>query len=269
MKTVLYLLGTAAALYVGLVVLVFLVQDRLLFFTPGVHPVVRSDLAELSTSFEHDGTVLRGWYLERPEADHLPVLVYYGGNAEEVSGNLMEFAQLPVGGVLLVNYRGYGDSDGRPSADALISDAVFILDEFTGRTGIDPARVVLMGRSLGSGVASAVASRRNIAGLILVTPFDRLSRVAGHHYPFLPVRWLMRHEMDSSARAADISAPSVVIYAELDAIIPPKFARSLHADLPEPKQLVSVPDADHNTIGTSPAYWRSIEVFLESITPTT
>jgi pimeloyl-ACP methyl ester carboxylesterase len=122
-----------------------------------------------------------------------------------------------------------------------------------------------MGRSLGSGVAVEVASRRPVRGLILVTPFDRLSSIAAHHYPFLPVRWLMRHEMDSLARTPDITAPSLVVLAERDGTVPPPYGQRLHAALPAPSALVTIPGADHNDLDGPAAYWSAVEAFLRSV----
>jgi pimeloyl-ACP methyl ester carboxylesterase len=106
-----------------------------------------------------------------------------------------------------MNYRGYGGSDGTPSETALLSDALFVFDYMLATEGIDPAHVVLMGRSLGSGVAVHVAAKRKVGGVILVTPFDSLVNVARAHYPIFPVGLMLKHRFDSAALAPGITTP--------------------------------------------------------------
>ncbi len=268
MKILWNVIGGLAGIYLLLVVAAFLLQDRMLFFPSGLSASVRERLQHLEISFERDGTVLRGWLFRRENADGRPFLVYYGGNGEELSWNLPRFAELPVSGILLVNYRGFGDSEGRPSAEALKTDATFILDEILEREGIDAGEVVLMGRSLGSGVAVHVAARRAVGGLILVTPFDRLSSIGAHHYPILPVRWLMRHEMDSVALAPEIEAPSLVVVAMRDGTVPPQYGQRLHQALGGSKEIATIAGADHNDLDGHAGYWRAVTGFLESLRST-
>lgn len=265
MKTLLVPLGGLAALYVLVVLVAYQLQDRMLFFPAAVPAETRARLKPHAVQFGHGGTTLHGWLVRREDAVGLPFLIYHGGNGEEVSPNADDFRELPLSGFLLMNYRGYGDSGGEPSGDALRGDAVAVYDELIARERIDPGRIVVMGRSLGSGVATHLAARRPVAGLLLVTPFDRLGNVAAHHYPFLPVRALLRHEMDSAALAPRITATSLVVLAEDDRTVPPRLGRRLFDALPEPKELVTVVGAGHNDIGAYPAYWRAVEDFLATL----
>ena len=188
--------------------------------------------------------------------------VYYGGNAEEVSGNLTDLDRLKAGAYLFMNYRGYGDSDGKPSQKALCRDALFILDTVTRRENIPLNRVVLMGRSLGSGVAVYVASRRAVCGVILVTPFDSLVKVARHHYPFLPVGLLLKHPFDSAALAPDIHLPALMITAGQDGIIPAPRSARLARLWGGPVETVVIEGGDHNDLQLDEAYWTAINRFL-------
>jgi pimeloyl-ACP methyl ester carboxylesterase len=267
MKILLTLAGALVAAYVLVTLAAFLLQDRLLFYPRPIAASMREALAGHAVRFAHDGVELHGWLHRQENAAGLPFLIYFGGNGEEVSWNFPRFAKLPVSGFLLVNYRGYGDSQGAPSAAALRADAAFVLDELVRREGVVPEEVVLMGRSLGSGVAVDLASRRPVGGLILVTPFDRLSTVASHHYPFLPVRALLRHEMDSLGRAPQIVSPGLVVVAEHDRTVPARYGRRLHGALAGPTELVTVAGADHNDLDERPGYWRSIETFLTRVLP--
>lgn len=257
----------SAVVVIG-ILLLYVFQDALIFFPPPVPPPNRAALAEYAVSFDHDGHQLQGWYVPGTIRGERPLLVYYGGNAEEVSGSLLDRPRLKAGAFLFMNYRGYGDSGGKPSQKALCRDALSILDTMTARENIPWAHVVLMGRSLGSGVAVYVASRRSVGGVILVTPFDSLVRVARHHYPFLPVGLLLKHPFDSAVLAPDIKAPALVITAGQDEIIPAPRSARLARLWGGPVQTVVVDGHGHNDLQLDDAYWDAINRFLHSPRPT-
>ena len=244
------------------VFLMYLFQDALIFFPQATPPQNRSAYAEYALTLEHEGRRLTGWYVPGSVRRTRPLLVYYGGNAEEVSGNLPDLARLEAGAYLFMNYRGYGDSDGKPSQKALCRDALFILDTVTRRETIPLDQVVLMGRSLGSGVAVYVASRRAVRGVILVTPFDSLLKVARHHYPFLPVGLLLKHPFDSAALAPEIHLPALMITAGQDGIIPAPRSARLARLWGGPVETVVIEDGDHNDLQLDASYWTAINRFL-------
>jgi pimeloyl-ACP methyl ester carboxylesterase len=203
---------------------------------------------------------VRGWLVLAIRVP-APLLVYYGGNAEEISWQAAE--PWPEGWSLaLVNYRGYGQSGGKPSEEALFSDAEMVFDALAARADVDPARIVLVGRSLGSGVATYVASRRQIAGAILVSPYDSMIAIGQRHYPFLPVGLLLKHPFDSLARAPGVSVPLVAIVGERDGIIPPEHSRRLFEAWGGPKRWALIPGAGHNDLGPQREFWQPIREFL-------
>jgi len=264
-KVLLNLIGAAAAVYVLLTLAAYLLQDRMLFFPNPLAEQNRRQLKDFEIHFNHDEVGLYGWLYRREGAESLPFVIYYGGNGEEVSWNFQRFVELQASGFLIVNYRGYGDSEGKPAAAAFKSDAAHIFDELLAREGLAAEEIVLMGRSLGSGVAVDLAFRRPVAGMLLVTPFDRLSSVASHHYPFLPVRRMLRHRLDSVDLAPQISVPSLVVLAENDDTVPPRYGRRLHEALAGPRELVTISGADHNSIGGHAEYWRAVDRFLATV----
>ena len=265
MKALLNLIGVLAAIFVLVTLAAYLLQDRMLFFPNPLSSQTRKNLKDFEIRFDHDGIELCGWLYLKEGADGLPFVIYYGGNGEEISWNFKRFTELSVSGFLLVNYRGYGDSEGNPSAAALKSDAVFIFDELVAREGVASNEIVLVGRSLGSGVAIDLAINRPVAGLLLVTPFDRLSSIGSHHYPFLPVRRMLRHKMESIDLAPEISVPNLVVLAENDHTIPPKYGRRLYEALAGPKELVTIAHADHNSLNGHEEYWRAVDGFLGTV----
>ncbi len=252
----------------GFFLLVYLFQERLIFFPAPLPSETQKEmdrlfpgsLVEVATG---DGAVLRGWWVRSARDPQAPLLIYYGGNAEEVSGSLMEFNRLEGFQFLFMNYRGYGQSEGRPGERELFSDAIEIFDEILKRSGVRPRWIVLVGRSLGSAVALRVASERGVDGLILITPLDSLKNVGRHHYPFLPVSLLIKHPFDSLARAARVRIPLLVLAAGSDSIIPVSSSRNLFDHYSGKKRWVLIAGADHNDIQFFKDFWEEIAVFLK------
>ena len=189
--------------------------------------------------------------LERPGA---PALLYFGGNAEDVSQTLPGLAQaFPGHALYLMHYRGYGGSGGRPSEAALVADALALHDKVS---AAGHPRILLIGRSLGSGVAMQLASRREVDRLVLVTPFDSLAEVGAGHFRWLPVHWLLRDRYHSAAVAKDVSAPTLLIAAGRDDIIPPGHAQALQrAFAPGQARLELLDGVGHNDVERHPRYW--------------
>ena len=191
-----------------------------------------------------------------------PLVLYFGGNAEDVSwmiGDALERA--PGVGWLLVNYRGYGGSEGSPSAATITADALRWYDHAVRE--LKPIKTFAFGRSLGSAAAVQLAAARPLAGVVLVTPFDSLAAVAKRYYWYLPVDLLLRHRLDSILLAPKITAPLLCLAAERDEVIPPEHARRLYEAWAGPKQWVALSGAGHNSTDGVPAFWQSIRAFLQ------
>ena len=255
-------LKVVVAVVVGVPLLVFLLQERLIFMP---QPLSQAALADIRLRFPKgqnvfaqaaDGTKLHAWHL--PGSSGAPLVLYFGGNAEDVSWMLGEAHAAPTVGWLLVNYRGYGASEGAPSEAALIADALLWFDKFSPQS----QKIYVLGRSLGSGVAVRLAAERRVDALILVTPFDSMVEVGKRHYPFLPVSLLLRHRFDSASLAPKITAPLLCLVAMRDSIIPPEHAKLLYDAWTGPKRWVALEEAGHNTVDAHPDYWRSINLFL-------
>ncbi|MCK5879614.1 MAG: alpha/beta hydrolase [Holophagae bacterium] len=255
------ILVTILGAYVVMTLYLFLVQDSMIFFPPKLteqSPQVIGYKA-LETTFDIDGVVLRGWLLNPGKRK---LIIYYGGNAEEVSLNMGDFKRLTDYSVLLLNYRGYGMSDGHPGQTVLLGDALRVFDEITDEMNIFPADVLLFGRSLGSSVAAYVAGKRGVSKLILVTPFDSLRGVAKAHFRFFPVGLLMRHPFDSLSSAEHVQCRPLVLIAGNDEIIPKENSMNLVHAFKGNCTAIVVKFADHNSIHMFPEYWLSIEKYL-------
>jgi pimeloyl-ACP methyl ester carboxylesterase len=247
--TALLLLG----LYVVMCCVLYVMQDKLLYFpTPQAQP--RGANALLIRSGE---LALKVWELQAylPEA-----LLYFGGNAEDVAAKIPEYAAaFPDRAVYLVHYRGYGGNPGIPSEERLIADGQAIYDHLKTRH----PQIAVMGRSLGSGVATAVAATRPVEKLILVTPYDSIAKVAADHYGWAPVRWLVRDSYDSVRRMKDVKAQVLVVIAERDDVVRRPRSEALVEAIPQNLRQVKIfPNATHNDINMQPGYRESLHEFL-------
>ena len=261
-----YALAAALAVLVLLHALVYFAQERMIFFPqpldaamPAAVRKAQPDAREVELPTP-DGQRLRGWFL--PNGGKGAALIYFGGNAEEVSGAALEAAALRGISLVLFDYRGYGRSTGEPGERALFGDALAIYDFTASLPGVDRSRIVAMGRSLGSGVAAYLASQRPVAAVVLVTPYDSMAALARTHYPYLLAGPLLRHRFDSASRARTIDAPMLALLAGADTIVPPARGEALARAWRGPATVVVLPAAGHNDIGFHAAYWTTIRQFL-------
>jgi len=249
-----------AVVVIGFPLLMYLAQDSLIFFPQPRTSAQRERIVSQRPAVESlfmdaaDGTRLHAWHVKGD-----PLIIYFGGNAEEVSWMLEEAARRTPGlGWLLVDYRGYGSSGGSPSEKAFIEDALRWYDHMSPQY----KNIYTFGRSLGSGVAVQLAAQRPIAGVILVAPFDSLVEVGKRHYPFLPVSWMLRHRFDSVAAAPKITAPLLCIVATGDEIIPAEHSKRLYDAWGGEKRWVGLDGAGHNSTDDAANYWPGIRKFL-------
>jgi pimeloyl-ACP methyl ester carboxylesterase len=259
------ILKVLLAVAIGVPLVVYFLQERMIFYRQPQSEERRSLIAGRFASAESlfiraaDGTRLHAWHLK--PSPGAPLVLYFGGNAEDVSWMLAEATQhAPGTGWLLVDYRGYGSSEGAPSEAALTADGLLWHDYAKEKLGWK--NVVLFARSLGTGVAVQIAAARPVAGLVLVAPFDSLTEVARHHYPFLPVGLMLKHPFDSGLRAPGIAAPLLCLVAERDEIIPVVHSKRLYDAWKGPKRWVALRDAGHNSTDEAPAFWAAIKEFL-------
>ena len=210
-----------------------------------------------------DGTRVVG-LLALPPAPKPPLVIYFGGNAEEATSYSAEAPQTyGERAALFVNYRGYGASGGKPGEAALVSDGVEIYDWATHRTDIDASRIALHGRSLGTGVAVQVATARPARCIILTSPFSSTVDVAKEFYPWLPVGLLLRHRFDSGVRAPALKIPALVISGSADTIVRPHHTDKLAAQWGGPVERVKLAGFGHNDIDLHPGYAKAIHAFLD------
>lgn len=240
-------------------------QERLIFF-----PQPLAGTSHLPTGTQRidlraaDGTRLAGFFVpaDRPRA---PVLLYFGGNAEEISWTLAD-PRWPAGYARAgVNYRGYGASEGEPGEAPLVDDAKLVFDAIAARPDVDASRIVVVGRSLGTGIAARLAVERPVAAAILISPYDSLVEVAKAHYPWLPVSWLLRHRFDAASYAKRANVPLLAIVASTDGIVQVPRSRALYDAWAGPKRWVALDGRGHNDLTGDAGFWSAVADFTAAL----
>lgn len=215
-----------------------------------------------------DGTQLHGWYRETL-AEPQAVVLYCHGNGENVSylgeylAGLAERYQINV---FAFDYRGYGRSDGSPHEIGILADGDAAQKWLAARAKIRPQDIVLMGRSLGGAVAVDLAARNGARGLIIQNTFTSLPDAAAYHYPWVPVRWLMRNRYNSLERLATYSGPLLQSHGDRDSVVPFALGKQLHAAASGPKQFYVGKGLDHNN-GDPEQYREVLGEFLKTLPP--
>jgi pimeloyl-ACP methyl ester carboxylesterase len=244
-RTLMSLVALIVAVYLVLCAALFFFQRSLIYF-PQPNAVTSAD-SQLTLSMPDAQVSVITRERVGPRA-----LIYFGGNAEDVSRNLPEFAEaFPEYAVYLLNYRGFGGSSGSPSEAAIAEDALALFDQVYA----SHPQVSLIGRSLGSGVAVRLASQRPMQNLILVTPYNSLEEIAARQYPWVPVKWLLKDRFESGKYAAHIRVPTLLLAASDDEVIPRASTQRLLENFPQGVAVLRVvPDSGHNSISDRKQY---------------
>ncbi len=250
MGAVLVVLGGS---YLLVVLLVFVAQGAMIFPAPRI-PRAELDLAAAASGARpfdltaDDGTRLYAWHVvgHRADGESAKAVLFFHGNAEPIHGrrDLHGLLQRAGWDVLVVAYRGYPGSEGRPSQRGIARDARALWVHATGALGIAPARLVVHGKSLGGGVAAQLAVEARPAALVLESTFTSVADIAARQLPFLPVRALLRHRFDTAALAPRLDLPLLVLHGDADPVIPVAHGRALAARLPDARY-VEVAGAGH------------------------
>lgn len=256
------------SVYLIITAILYIFQSSLIFFR---QPVDGCRLDHINSHYPeaeevrlqtHDEEELHGWIVNRAAEKPAPLLIYFGGNAEEVSWMIEETAGLKGWAVLLVNYRGYGKSSGRPGEKALLNDAFLLYDSFAKRDYVDNNKIAVMGRSIGTAMAVYLSANRDLAKTILVSPFGSMADIAGDNFPFIPVKFMMKHQFNVLSYARYAPNPMLTLVASNDNIIPAGHSKKLYKAWQGAKSYHVIQNANHNNISANPAFWHNIYNFL-------
>lgn len=270
-RRILQIAAAAALVWMGLAAFLAFAQRSMIFFPAHADEasLLREAAAQNLEPWRDKNGALIGFRAAAPSDDPRPrasILILHGnaGFALDRAAYVpLLRAAAPDRALSLhiLEYPGYGARPGTPSQETLLaaaSEALALMPQG------EP--LLVLGESLGTGVAAGLAGRHSdrVAGLVMVTPFDSLASVAQHHYPLLPVRWIMRDKFPTAEWLRNYRGPAVFLIAGRDDIVPPKFGKKLHDAFPGPKLLIVAPDAGHNDIVhvLSDADWQRALGFL-------
>lgn len=245
--------------------------ERKLIFAPLAYP--SGDWHPDDLAFEDawittgSGERIHGWFVD-PGSPRAVILYCHGnyGNVSHRGALLRHITERYRVAMLVFDYRGYGRSEGTPTEQNILGDARAARDWLARKTGIAPADIVLMGRSLGGAVAIDLAAEDGARGLIVESTFTSLPDVGAYHYPWLPVRTLMRHRLDSLKKISQYHGPLLMSHGDADRVIPFEQGQQLFEAANRPKEFVTIRGGDHNS-PQSEAYYEALGRFLDSLPP--
>ena len=266
-RLLILILGT----YLGVLMLVALFQSKLIYFpsrtielTPASVGLTFEDIS-LTTQ---DGVKISTWWV--PQRDARATVLFFHGNAGNNGDRIPELQTLHALGynVLIVDYRGYGNSEGSPGETGTYLDAQAAWQHLTQSRGLSARSIVIVGESIGGAVAIDLAHRVSPGAFVVQSSFTRLSDIAALHYPFLPVRWMLRHRYDSIDKVGEITCPKLFFHGAEDLLIPLANGKALFEAAANPKEFVVTP-GEHNDGGFmyADAYAAKLREFIDAAVP--
>jgi pimeloyl-ACP methyl ester carboxylesterase len=213
-----------------------------------------------------DGTHLRGWMVRNSTESQTPLVIYFGGSGSE-SSEMIPFAKNLKGwSMALVNYRGFGLSEGTPTQSIVLADSLLIYDSLAAGTDIDAEHIVIMGYSLGTGVAVSLSSQRSVAGTILVSPYDYWTLIGAKQTPlYAPLSGFMKHYFNSISLAPEIKDPMLCLIGSNDTSVPPNLSRRLAGAWGGETNVIEYPGEDHGLLFHDNKSWTDIADFLQMV----
>lgn len=241
----------AISTYAGVCLLISFLQAKLIYFPSRGYASTPEDVGltyeqiQITTS---DGIKIIGWYVPHPNAQ--ASILFFHGNAGNMSDRLFDLKQFHLAGynTLMIDYRGYGESDGKPTEQGTYLDAQAAWKYLTEDRKVSPDHIILFGRSLGGAVAIDLATHHPPAALIVESSFTSLTDIGKIHYPLLPVRWVLRYRYESINKVSQINCPKLFIHGREDRLIPFENGKALFEAASKPKTFLETP-GEHNTAG--------------------
>ena len=250
------------ALCLGVMSLLYVFQEKMIFFpgkrivdTPGSIGLHYEDVYLVT----EDDVRVHGWYV--PHVDEKATVLFFHGNAGNISHRLDSisiFHDLGLS-VFIIDYRGYGRSEGRPSEKGTYRDAMAAWNYLVDERRLRPDEIILFGRSLGGGGAAGLAARVSPAAVILESTFTSIKELGKHYYPYLPVSWIARVRYPVDEDISSFNCPVLVIHSEQDDVVPFRHGQRLFATAREPKMFLPI-SGDHNT-----GFLLSGDVYVEGM----
>jgi uncharacterized protein len=268
------MLGWAVAVYTGLALYLYVFQDRFIYFPELPSRQVTATPADIGLAFDAvrlgtaDGETLAGWYIPAPAARG--TLLYLHGNGGNIGHRLDQIAVFHRLGlnILIIDYRGYGASSGKPGEAGTYQDALAAWAYLIQEKRHPPDRIILFGESLGGSIAAWLAARQTPAGLVLYASFTSVPELAQTLYPIFPASRLARYRYDTRAALGSVRCPLLILHSPDDEIIPFSHGQALLTAAHEPKRLVELRGGHNDALLLSrEVYAQAVGAFIRTILP--
>ena len=251
MRMVTTLLAIGITAYAAFAVMLYLMQERMVFLAGIPGRALEATPRDVGFEFDDvrlkssDGVSLHGWYVHAPESRG--TVLFFHGNAGNISHRLDSIAVFRELGfdVFIIDYRGYGQSEGKPSEEGTYRDAEAAWQYLVAERGKEPSGIIIFGRSIGGAVAAWLAAEHEAAALIVESSFTSAVDMAAHLYPFMPVRVLSRLDYPVADYVATVKYPVLIVHSRDDEIIPFAMGKALFEAAPGPKRFLEL-RGDHN-----------------------
>ena len=242
------------ALYFGALIYIYFTQDSKIFnqrFIEKKEPIKLKNIEHITFEVVK-GVVLDGLH---KKVDNSPFVIYFGGNADDATRIVLHVKGFEI---VVFNYRGFVNSDGKPSEKAIFSDALKIFDKY-GKN----KEVFVIGRSLGAGAAAYVASKRDVKGLILITPYDSIVSIAKRMYPYFPIEILSKHKFELIKYMEDVKAKVGLIEVEDDNVIPKYHFDKLKENVSNLALHVELKNITHGDVLQHPDFEKTLKRMID------
>ncbi|MEP3667019.1 MAG: alpha/beta fold hydrolase [Roseibium sp.] len=257
----------ASAVYLTALTAAYTLQRHMQYFPSTMNPSPAEmglEGVSVETIRTPDGEDLVAWYAPATKKNRHTVLFFHGNMGEMAHrADRFRFWQSRGYGVLFLSARGYGGSSGEITEKGLIIDAVASYDWLV-EAKVPAEKIVLIGESLGTGLAVQLAAQRPVAAVLLEAPYTATVDVAADIYPFFPVRFLMLDQLKSIDHIDQINAPLLIQHGETDQVVPYKFGKRLFEAAKEPKEMVPLAEQGHGVIMTRPVWMKELS-FIEAL----
>jgi len=255
------LLFILISVYLFSCIALYFFQEKFIFFPPDPVNEVYQSVAKNEIEVTINNQQMHGWKIDVNSAKN-KILFYFGGNAEDVVYLNFEAQKFSVKQCITFNYAGYGESEGEPSQQKLYENTLEIYDAIISEYKIDPKDIIIIGRSLGSSVATYLAANRKSSGLILITPFDSIEKMAADRFKIFPIYYLLKHSFPTAKYITQVKSPILMLAANEDEVIPAKNLKNLKQVIGARASFIAYPDVGHNTIQTHTNYYSDINEFI-------
>ncbi len=265
--TVLSFIGVCLLLYALVMLIFYLLQARFLFspvyYRDDEKILALNDRIDFLTLPTEDATLLEG-VIYQPEYASDKIILYFGGVQQDSVALVEKFAEhYPNMPFINYNYRGYGKSEGKPSQDKLFTDAMHIYDDLVIRYDYRPENIILMGYSLGTGVASFLGSQRQVREILLMAPYDSVYEVIKRRYPFSGIGWILKQRFPSVDFVPHIDVPIHIYASSDDRVVNIKHAKMLKSHVNNLAGFYEYDNISHNDILFNPDVVEHIKKVLE------